>query len=37
VADNPGATVYYGFAIVDAGTPITVDRVMAGGNLLSKF
>ena len=37
VAANPGAVVYYGFAIVDAGTPITVDRVMAGGNLLSKF
>ena len=38
VADNPGATVYYGFAIVDdAGRTITVDRVMAGGNLLSKF
>jgi hypothetical protein len=37
VADNPGATVYYGFAIVDSGPPITVDRVMAGGNLISKF
>ena len=38
VASIPGATVYYGFVIVDdAGSPITVDRVMAGGNLLSKF
>lgn len=37
VVDNPGAIIYYGFAIVDAGDPITVDRVMAGGNLLSKF
>ena len=38
VASIPGATVYYGFVIADGGiNPITVDRVMAGGNLLSKF